>query len=220
MYNNTPRFFGKAFHPKDVWKYFKNYETVYNVIENNLDIPIYSINGKDPFDYITEFGDDYFRLKSRQATFVYKYFANNNVSFYDLPLSIEDLINFTVVYDNNETFITDFIIYSSQVLQNTNLQNILFNNDNNNDKDNINNDDDNNKIGIKKNLLNSNNNINDAPLNCDFNYNYIFKCRVDDEKKVNVYYIKEFGDIQNINPFFLKIVKINSLNPGGIDLFY
>jgi hypothetical protein len=100
MYDNKPRFFGTPFHHKNFWQYFKNYTTVYNTINKNLNVPIYSINGMDPFDYINSFGSNYNNLKSPYATFVYKYMNHNNMSFYLYPLSIEDLTNFIVIYDS------------------------------------------------------------------------------------------------------------------------
>ena len=219
MYNNTPRIFGKPFVSDERFKMtFKNYDLVFKVIQNNSDIPIYSINGKDPFDYITEYGNEYVRLKNSQATFIYKYILfNNNISFYDLPLSIEELTNFTVVYDNNETFITDFIVYSPFYFSKTD-NNIFLNNINQNYIQNEK------EIKFKTNKLDENDS---EIINWNYNYNNIFKCRVDDKNEVNVYYIKQFGDSEDIDPFIQVIINcmeifdnntypiilINSFNP-------
>lgn len=78
----------------------------------------------DPFDYINSFGSNYNNLKSPYTTFIYKYMNHNNMSFYLYPLSIEDLTNFTVVYDNNQTFTTDFIVtcpYDTNIIKLDNL---------------------------------------------------------------------------------------------------
>ena len=74
MVNNKPRFFGRPYLYNQVNSNFKNSDKIFTVINNNVDTPIYTINGKDPFTYITDFGKDYFRLKSSYATFVSHFF--------------------------------------------------------------------------------------------------------------------------------------------------
>ena len=133
MYNNEPRIFGTIYHHEYYYHFFRDYEKIYEIIRNNLNIPISTINGKNPFDYITDFGKDYLNLKSRQATFIYKFNNNNKYNLYEFPLSIEDLKNFSVVYDNNESFNTDYIILSTNNLDNLNF-NLFLNNENNNYK--------------------------------------------------------------------------------------
>ena len=57
IYNNEPRIFGSE--NKDFyWQNFTNYQKVYDIIQKNSNIPISKINGKNPFDYITDFGKD------------------------------------------------------------------------------------------------------------------------------------------------------------------
>jgi len=243
LYNNKPRIFG-SYDRNNYIYYFRNYQTVYNVIQANLNVPIYSINGKDPFYYITNFGNEYLRLKSPYATFTYKYMNHKSYSLYMIPLSLEDLTNFTVVYDNNETFNTDYIIVSQYNLTQSNDQKSFLSN---NLKDNTNN------FNFTKNnleakidnfemhnfILGNNSTVNDnnngnklkeEGLKWDYNYNNISKCRVDDKNQVNVYLLKGLGDSDNINNFFqaieqcvklfdnntYPIVLINSFNPGGI----
>ena len=185
IYNNKPRFFGYSYHIDEAKSHFKNNVEVFKIINNNLNTPIYSINVKDPFDYITDFGKDYLSLKSPYATFVNNFNKfNSNFSFYSLPLSIEDLTNYTVVYDNNDTFTTDFITFTP-IKNNNNLQ-LLF------------------KIESEENnTIIKNNEI----INWDVNFNNIFKCRVDDNNKINVYYINSFGSQQDLNNYFLNIVE-------------
>jgi hypothetical protein len=247
MYGNKPRFFGTPFHPKNFWKSFKNYMTVYNTINKNLNVPIYSINGMDPFDYINSFGSNYNNLKSPYATFVYKYMNHNNMPFYLYPLSIEDLTNFTVVYDNNQTFTTDFIVtcpYDTNIIKLDNLNdNIKLENQKVNLYDSLNdydlktekfNSSDNNFTNdnsvLKDNKTKSfNESLRDKVIQWNYNYYNICKCRVDEEKNVNVYYISSYGGANDIPAFSQVILKcaelfdtnqypiilINSFNSGG-----
>ena len=215
-----------------------------------MNVPIYSINGKDPFDYISNFGGIYNNLKSPYSTFVYKFFNHNYASFYLYPLSLEDLTNFTVVYDSNDTFTTNFIIISPYNISGVQSQNSL-NNFKGDEKGNLSDSSDyllmnvslnNEKLKISSNnIFNKDNSFDEVKLNDDnkimndnviqWNYNYssLFKCRVDEKNKVNVYFINKFGDSENIDGFSQTILKcaelfdnnnypvilINSLNPGG-----
>ena len=250
IHDNKPRFFAEPLNSKDIKHYFNNYEKVFKVIEDNLNIPISSINGLDPFEYITNFGKDYFKLKSPYATFLYKYMYNNNIDFYSLPLSLEDLTNFKVVYDNGQNFVTDFIITSGINITKENKENLLLTKEikDYNIKENkfsekelkfINLDIDvfNSSINTFENKNSSNigdkvNNdykLDNKSFKWDYNYNDIFMCRIDNNKKVNIYLIYKFGDSNNIEKFFQTIIKctqlfdnniypiivINSFNPGG-----
>ena len=247
MYDNKPRFFGTPFHHKNFWQYFKNYTTVYNTINKNLNVQISSINGMDPFDYINSFGSNYNNLKSPYATFVYKYMNHNNMRFYLYPLSIDDLTNFTVVYDNNQTFTTDFIVtcpYDTTIIKLDNLNdNIRLENQKVNLYDSLNdydlktekfNNSDNNFTNdnsvLKDNKTKSfNESLRDKVIQWNYNYYNICKCRVDEEKNVNVYYISSYGgtnEIQALSQVILKyselfdtnqypIILINSFNSGG-----
>ena len=116
-YENKARMFADVKVSSYDYSYFRNYEIVFKTIQNNINTPIKTINGKDPFDFITNFAGDYERLKSPQGTFRYKlYDHNNEQDFFDYPLSKENFINFTVVYENGDNFTTDYIIYSDKIL--------------------------------------------------------------------------------------------------------
>ena len=208
MYDNKPRIFGKPYHSSDIWPYFENYENLYLMINNNLDVPIKSINGQDPFDFITNIGKGYFGLKSPQSAFIYNYFNhNNNISFYDLPYSVDELTEFTVVYDNQDSFTTQYIVtsdvYLNQMNTNLNLRNLLMNNilkKENNIKEN--NPLFHNNILIKNELKNNNDAVNetiDEEFKWDFNYYNIFKCRVDEKNNIDVIYISSFGSQNDLN---------------------
>ena len=218
IYNNKPRIFGLA--NKDFyWENFTDYKKVYEIIQNNSEIPISSINGKNPFDFITDFGKDYFNLKSRQATFLYKFVNFNNGNLYNLPLSIDDLTNFVVVYDNNQNFTTDFVITSNydytSLIKNSNLfinnNNMQYNTFMKNETNNyifINN----NEL-INKKIINSNyKQLNGETETIEWNYNYnnLYKCKVDKENKININYINSFGR-ENMKEDFYKTI-VNCVN--------
>ena len=213
MNNNKQKMFGKSYLSKDMMNKFRNYETVSKVIEENSNVPILSINGKDPFYFITNFGKEYLRLKSPQAAFVYKFLNINNINLYSLPLSLEDLTNFTVVYENNQKFNTDFIIVSLNNLSPSNGQKSFFNSNlkHNFIKDNINAKIDNfeitNFIQEQKPTSEEKTQTEEKDFKWIYNYNNLFKCRVDDKNKVNVYLVKQFGDSDNIDKYFRTIEK-------------
>jgi hypothetical protein len=238
MYNNKPRIFANCRVTKDIMAKFRNYENVIKVIEKNYLLPIYSINGQDPFYYITNFGNEYLRLKSPYSTFVYKFVNHKSFSLYSLPLSLEELTNFTVVFDNNQSFTTDYLILSTIKLDTSNDQKSTLNNDIKNTNGNFTKDNLNamiNKFEMANIILGANstsneNDLKEEGLKWNYNYNNIFKCRVDDKNKANVYLVSQLGDNDNIDGFFQTIIQcvklfdnntyplilINSVNPGGI----
>ena len=72
-------------------------QNVTDEIKANLDCPIDSINGKDPFDYIAEFGGNINAGKNLHSTLSNKFNTHNGESLATYPLNEEDLymeINF------------------------------------------------------------------------------------------------------------------------------
>ena len=119
-YENKTRIFGEIKVYEYEYKYFRNNDTIFKVMKDNLNTPIKTINGKDPFDFITNFGGDYERLRSPHACFRYKFNEHNaDFDFFEYPLNKEDLTDFTVVYDNGDKFTTDFVAYSDYYSLNT-----------------------------------------------------------------------------------------------------
>ena len=182
-------------------KYFKNNIIIFPIIKKNENIPIKSINGKNPFDFISEFGNNYLDFRSPHASFIIKYYLYNNGLFDILPLTYEELTNFTVVYDNNKSFTTDYLILSKIDIYNAQLKNPTFKNANINRikkyyyldlkeiKREINKI---NKLIINEGYKTFENIPNENIINWDYNYEDIFKCRIDNINKINVYYISSF----------------------------
>ena len=219
MYDNKPRIFGEAFYEEEVWKHFKNYQVIFETINANKEQPIKAINGQDPFEFITNIGKDYFTLKSPQATFVYKYFyLSNNINYYLLPLNLENLTEFNVVYDNGQSFTSDYIFISEQQINggNNNLGNIFESNElkgENNIKEKapsfLNNIlfKNENKL-IKEIIINKDNeNQTRKDIKWDYNHSDIYKCRVDEANQINVNYISSFGTEKELQDYFKVIEK-------------
>ena len=229
-FENKPRIFGKFLVSEEefnfILPYFKNNETMYKIIKKNINIPIESINGIDPFEYIINFGGDYKKLKNPQATFSakYKFFAQLGIiNLLEYPLSIEDFSNFTVIYDNKDNFTTEYIFLSNIPLDNENNKNKLLINEP--------------KL-LLKNIFNKNNtdinkikfNLNDNKIKWEYDYLGLFKCAVDEDNKVNLYFISSFisffsikeyiETIQNCSKLFdnniYPIILVNNFNSGGI----
>jgi hypothetical protein len=96
--------------------YFRNF-----IEDENIDIeefcstneaPIKSINNQDPFDYVTNFGGNFVSTKNVHGTFSFKMSFLNDVSLSDYPLSLEELRNLEVVFDDEENTVikTQYII--------------------------------------------------------------------------------------------------------------
>jgi len=238
-YNGKTRIFATTKISDSDYKYFRNSDSVFNMIKKNKNIPIKAINGKDPFDYITEFGGVFLKLKSIQGTFRYK-FAHllNDLNFLAYPLSKEDLSNFKVEYDNEESFTTDFVVFSD-----TNITASSFNKEIKSFVEKIkkNKDEDANIIlndiltfnsdKIFYNLYNKE--INEkislySSINWKYSYGNIIGCKVDDDHKINIYGVLSFYSttsdyidvIEKCTLLFdenkYPIILINILNGGGL----
>ena len=116
---NKAKMYGNfSFQPEN-YTFFKNYEHVVEVINNNLNTAIESINGKDPFTFIQEFSG--IKLKNKHSTYVFKQAVYTKNNFY-IPVTLKELANFTVVYESGDSFTTDYLI---QDIAN-NLDNVMF----------------------------------------------------------------------------------------------
>ncbi len=210
------KIFGETIIYTDYLKYFRNYEAIIDIIKNNTNTPIKSINGKDPFDFITNFGGGFKRLKSLQASFRYKFTNLNGKTLTDYPLSYEELTNFTVVYDNGDNFTTDYIIYTTKDLSETEFikENKFFNFNKKEDEEDENiyynfklknsplkksffiKDDQNNMSeNINKFDDIKNTNINNilGSINWDYDSDLSIYCKADNSKKINVYLVNNFN---------------------------
>ena len=220
--------------------HYRNHEIIFDIIDNNTNIPIQFINGEDPFDYISNFGSEYQNFRNIHASFSHKYHLFNSVLFLMRnPLSIEELTNITISYENGENFTTDYSFASAINLKmNLNDKNIL--GMNTIDLNNINFYSPdfktlNNKIDdIISNKFKENKDeklklLDDEKFDWDYNISGKFLCREDKKNEVNVYFINSFFD-RDIPLYFNTILKcgelfdnntypvvlITNLNGGGV----
>ena len=246
-YENKTRMFGEIKIEEYEYRYFRNNDTIFKVMKDNINTPIKTINGKDPFDFITDFGGDYEKLRSPHACFRYKFNEHNaDFDFFEYPLNKEDLVNFTVVYDNGDNFTTDFVAYSGYASLNNIQNNVnLF-------IDNIRKSKEMNDELKLKNILKDiltfrkdrifNNIIFDdkyepekkvESLNADKKWNYNYEnsiaCREDNDNKINIMGLVNFGlsidmdyitTIKQCSRLFdannYPIIVVNILNGGGL----
>ena len=201
--------------------YFRNYETLFDIIENNSDIPIESINGKDPFDFISNFGSEYQNFRNIHSSFSYKYnLFNSALLLMENPLSIEELTNITISFENGQNFTTDYV-FTGIINLNKNFDDKRLLNMNKKDL---------NKINFYSPDIKTSNNLLDdiinniykeykdeklklldnEKLNWDYNISEIFSCREDKKNEVNVFFIKSFGG-KNISLFLNTIQKCGEL---------
>ena len=209
--NETPRIYGKPYLNKTLEKYFVNFETIFKIIRKNLDVPIKSINGKNPFNYINDYIKKYHDIRSPHGSFVFNYYTYNRLSLFLAPLSIKDATNFTVIYNNEDNFTTDYIFLSSIKIIPSKKEDIVLTKSEN-DFRNINKDlfINNNYIPEIKELpyklitdpldfqieqkeIKEIKTIGKKTLKWDYNYNNIFYCRTDTKNNINVYFIKSFS---------------------------
>jgi len=126
--DNKVKMYGDFSIQRNYYSYFKNSEHIVEVIENNLNTSISSINGKDPFEFIQEFTD--INMRNKHSTYVFKQglYTKNN---FNIPVRTEELLNFTVIYTNGDNFTTEYIIYDT--INRTN-DNIFYENEEDNEK--------------------------------------------------------------------------------------
>ena len=232
---NTVNMYGTLSGKKELYYHFKNYEQVVKVIEENLNTPIKSINQKDPFTFIQEFSG--INLRSQHSTYDVKQFIYTKNSL-DWPIILNELTNFTVVYESEATFTSEYLVTD---ISNSSDDFMFYENEDDNKKfikylnDYINNknpllsketqdlffsynpfenlDDLILEFERKNNVHNGNifltpNKSNLKYTAIDWKYTYrnkdtnstVFQCRVDEDNKVNVMVIYNFGGTSDSEP--------------------
>ena len=199
----------------------ENIDEVFEIYERNEEIPIKSINGKNPFDFINDFGNNFLSTKNEHATFSFKIKNHNDQSLSDYPFSIEDFPQLDIEFESEEHLYTKYYIGSDIEID-------------------INDDDDNERRNLKmKNKSKNKQRKNKKKKNKKRNLHNIinwyhktkddtFKCYEDTVNKINVYYISSFDPPDKTD--FIKafedcykhfdnneypIIVINDVNDGG-----
>ena len=164
-------------------------------------IAVKSINGKNPFDFISEFGNNCLNFRSPHANFALK--SEFIISFYTLtnyPFSYEELSKLNVVYESGDNFTINYLLITGLDLDAVEIKRNFLLKDNNIKKESF---IDINKIpkNIEKNIIESNKNIininkklKDFSMYIDWDYEFsnIFRCRADNENEINVYCFNNF----------------------------
>ena len=102
----------------DVYDKFANGAETKEIVTANANVPIVSINGQSPFDFVLNFGSKYYNYpKNFNAKYTYasKFFQNEPLLYY-MPMDVEDFSNFTVVYENGEKFSSDFYFLNAAAM--------------------------------------------------------------------------------------------------------
>jgi hypothetical protein len=173
--NEKPELFC-IFHEQFMKLYPQN---VTDEIKANMDTPIDSINGKDPFDYIAEFGGNNKAGKNPHATLSNKFNTHNGESLATYPLNEEDLY-VQINFKNGKSVNFKYVILSQneiQALNNTLISQIEYT-----------------KPEIKE----------DNEIQWEVTFSDLFKCKVDNQNQANIFYLhnsnpssKEYIDYEN-----------------------
>ena len=220
-YNGTERIFIKP----NRYFYFAD-PSLKEFIENHLDIPLRKINGIDPFNYIQNWGIKYKSTKNDNAQFSYIIDFTSDFYLYLFPLDYCEInINEYEFDDNNLIRMRYYISYpresNSESNENIKLKHIneFYNiHENNNDKH------------LFSEEINSENSLDWDLIYYDEKMGQqTFKCKVDNNKKVNVIvqtnfeygpnFFKSAGMILKCGKLFYSnnypIIIIESKNGGG-----
>jgi len=218
--NGIPKMYSKPNINNTLNNQFKDSFNIFKIINSSINSPIKTINGKDPFEFISEFGAEFREIRNPHGSFTRKFNTINKVPLYLMPLYKENLTNFTIVYENKKKFTTDlFIISDKNIFPKYNITSIkTFNNFilNSNIYEKILNDFifipeikelpyklmKLNKYGQFEFTLDSHiNSLNGTSMSWnDWNYSTpdnFFKCRVDKKNELNVYFIRSFAPGDN-----------------------
>lgn len=205
-YKNETKIFGDL-RPEGflINEFFSNSNEVIKVINENMEVPIKSINGIEPFEFISSFGGEFLNVKSLQGNFRLKFEYHNVIdylSLYNIPLPLDLINNFNVVYENGQNFTTEYIFISPfPFTEFTNLEKTNLDEKLNSFLKNINDEKKNNNLlfgydtekqkklfgNLKQNFLNS------EIKEWDYIFNNIFFCRTDYEKEVNIYLVTSYS---------------------------
>ena len=115
--NNEPRMKGVPLdeYSGEMYSHFPNGTVTKEIIDRNKDNEIVSINGVSPFDFVLNFGSEYYnhpKNKDAKYTYASKMISDKPFLHY-LPMLEKDFSNLTVTYSNGESFTTDFYFLNS-----------------------------------------------------------------------------------------------------------
>lgn len=179
-----------------------NFDKIQEIITKNSNVSIKYINGEDPFDFISNFGNDYSKLKGPHGNFRWKYYIISNVvyDFMKFPFSMDELADLSIEFENGEKLSIEYIYMSplnltsleTKDITKKNIKNFItkFKDKKNLDKGFIQNElFKYNKKFFEKFKININQNNDLSP---DVIYENFFLCKVDNKNQLNTFVISSF----------------------------
>ena len=156
-------------------------------IKENMDSPIDSINGQDPFDYITNFGGNINSGKNPHSSFTNKFNTHNGVNLATYPLNEEDL-TMHISFSNGKNLTITYVIVSTNEIPSLNDTLIKQFEEP--------------KVEKKE----------EKEIEWEITYPDLFKCKVDNQNQVNVYFLESFNSSESYENYEEKLINC-------IDLF-
>ena len=95
-----------------------------DICNDNVENPILTINGKDPFDFINNFGGTFLSTKNQHATFSYKLKIHNNLPLSDFPLSLDELNELKIKFESNDEINIHYFIGSDEDITDNRRRNL------------------------------------------------------------------------------------------------
>ena len=95
---------------EDCLKYYDN--TTINFINENLNNPLYTINGTDAFDFIQNFGTQFANVKGEHGIFSYNL---ENIHFFRItmfPFTKNETSNITFIFKDGQNITLDYYLYN------------------------------------------------------------------------------------------------------------
>ena len=192
------------------------------------DAPVKSINNKDPFEYISNFGGNFVSTKNLHGSFTFKMNYHNDVPLSDFPLTKEELNHLEVAFDDEDKTVikTKFIIKTLLDLeeeQQRNLRSLS------NGRKTLSNYEMKNKKKLNKKERNKKlRNLSGLEIYWDYKIRDDFKCYKDDKNKINLYYVASFENsnrqeyidvmkkcVELFDDNTYPILVVNEFNNGG-----
>ena len=104
--NPEPKMYIEKF---ECFKYFDD-ETK-KLLESHLNIPLTHVNNKTIFQYVQDFGNEYFAHHSKHATFSINMLFSYQVPISHIPLNKEELSGLTFIFEDGTNITLDYYLY-------------------------------------------------------------------------------------------------------------
>jgi hypothetical protein len=140
-------------------------QKILDEIKENMDSPIDSINGQDPFDYITNFGGNIKSGKNPHSSFTNKFNTHNGLNLATYPLDEKDL-TMHISFRNGQNLNITYVIISTNEIPSLNTTLI--------------------KPFEEPKVIKEE----EKEIEWEISYPELFKCKVDTQNQVNVYFLE------------------------------